>query len=66
MNITVNGQTREIAENSTLQTLLADLGLAEKPVVIELNREAIFPRDYATSTIPNDAIIEIVVLAAGG
>ena len=66
MNITVNGQTREIAENSTLQTLLADLGLAEKPVVIELNREAIFPRDYATSVISNDAIIEIVVLAAGG
>ena len=66
MNITVNGQTHEIAENSTLQILLADLGLAEKPVVIELNREAIFPRDYANSFIPNDAIIEIVVLAAGG
>lgn len=66
MNITVNGQTREIPENSTLQALLADLGLAEKPVVIELNREALFPREYATTIIPNDAVIEIVVMAAGG
>jgi sulfur carrier protein len=66
MNITVNGQTREIPENSTLQALLADLGLAEKPVVIELNREALFPREYASTIIPNDAVIEIVVMAAGG
>lgn len=66
MNITVNGQPREIAENSTLHRLLAELGLAEKPVVIELNREAIFSRDYATTMIPAEAKIEIVVLAAGG
>ena len=66
MSITVNGQLREIAENSTLQSLLAELGLAEKPVVIELNHEAIFSRDYATTMVPADAKIEIVVLAAGG
>ncbi len=66
MNITVNGQGREIEPNSSLQNLLVALGLAEKPVVIELNREAIFSRDYATTIIPVDAVIEIVVLAAGG
>ena len=66
MNITVNGQAREIETNSTLQQLLVALGFDGKPVVIELNREAIFPRDFATSIMPKDATIEIVVLAAGG
>jgi len=66
MNITVNGQPREIESTSTLHHLLVALGLAEKPVVIELNREAIFSRDYATTIVPADAVIEIVVLAAGG
>lgn len=66
MSITVNGQVREISENSTLQSLLAELGLAGKPVVIEMNRVAIFPRDVPTTVIPPDAVIEIVVLAAGG
>lgn len=66
MNITVNGQAREVETNSTLQQLLVALGLDGKPVVIELNRAAIFPRDFATTIIPADAVIEIVVLAAGG
>jgi sulfur carrier protein len=66
MRITINGQAREIADATTLQSLLAELGLAEKPVVVEMNRVAIFPRDVPMTVIPPDAVIEIVVLAAGG
>lgn len=66
MNITLNGQRREITADSTLHSLLIELDLAGKPVVIELNREAIFARHYNSTIIPADAIIEVVVLAAGG
>jgi sulfur carrier protein ThiS len=34
--------------------------------VVELNEEAIFPRDYPTARIDDGARVEIVTLAAGG
>lgn len=66
MTITLNGKTHEIPANSSLTDLIQQLGLTGKPVVIELNRLAIFSRDYATTMIPENAVIEIVTLAAGG
>ena len=45
---------------------LTDLGMAGKPVVIELNGEPVLPADHANTAIPPDARIEIITLAAGG
>ena len=43
MKLTINGDTREFDEVCTLSELLKTLGLEGKPVVIELNREALAP-----------------------
>lgn len=66
MQITVNGQTLPLTETTTVTGLLRSLGFADKPVVVELNREAIFPRDFAQTTVNEGDQIEIVTLAAGG
>ena len=66
MTITVNGQSREAGEDATLSDLLGELGMAGKPVVIELNGNPVLPSAHAGTTIPADARIEIITLAAGG
>lgn len=67
MKLTINGQDRHFEATSlTLDTLLVALGLAGKPVVIELNREAILAADYPTTPVPDTSQLEIVTIAAGG
>jgi len=64
--ITLNGAPHPIEGTTTLVSLLESLGLAGQPVVIELNAQAVFPRDYARTLVEAGAKVEIVTLAAGG
>jgi sulfur carrier protein len=66
MQILLNGQDHPLDEPQTLESLLRSLGLDGKPVVVELNREAIFPRNFPDITVADGDRIEIVTLAAGG
>jgi len=64
--MTLNGQPHFLTSEILLPDFLASLGLAGKPVVVELNQEAILPRDFPNTLIqPNDQL-EIITLAAGG
>lgn len=64
--ITLNGSPHSIDGPMPLDLLLETLGLAGKPVVVEINESAVFPRDYAQTLVESGARIEIVTLAAGG
>ena len=66
MNVIINGKPQTLAPASTVTDMLTALGFSGKPVVVEINRIALFPRDYDTTTIEESANIEIVTLAAGG
>ncbi len=66
MKITINGKEQEIEKVSSLKQLLSELGFAGKPVVVELNKDAIFPRDYSETLVHNDDVLEIISIAAGG
>lgn len=66
MNITLNGSNHPTAENCTVSDLLEALGFGSKPVVVELNKTALFPRDYATTTLNDNDQVEIITIAAGG
>ena len=66
VTITLNGSPHLAAAETTVTGLLESLGLAGKPVVVELDGEAIFPRDHAQILVPEGARVEIVTLAAGG
>lgn len=67
MTLTLNGSPRTFESGTlTVASLLAALGLAGKPVVVELDREPVFPADYATTEIGDGASLEIVTIAAGG
>jgi len=66
MTITINGEPRQIDAPLAIAELLAELGLAGKPVVVELNRKPVLPAKHATTMVEAGAQIEIVTLAAGG
>jgi thiamine biosynthesis protein ThiS len=65
-NITLNGSPHPIAAAIPLDRFLDSIGLAGKPVVVELDEQAVFPRDYASTLVSPGARLEIVTLAAGG
>lgn len=69
MTITLNGAPTEIAdglEKFSLSTLLDTLGFSGKPIVVEHNKEAIFPRDYDKTFVQDGDQLEIISIAAGG
>lgn len=66
MTITLNGQKHTAASPSTILELLATLGLAGHPVVVEHNQLALLPREHATVPVNDGDVIEIVQITAGG
>ncbi len=66
MTITLNGKSTDIEPNSNITQLLELLGLTGKPVVIEHNKIAIFPRDYTETQLTENDQLEIISIAAGG
>ena len=66
MTIILNGSPHPISGPQPLTELLDSLGLAGKPVVVELNEVPILPRDHPTTVVTADARLEVVTLAAGG
>ena len=67
MQLTINGESREFeAPDLTLPALLEEIGLKDKPVVVELNRHPVLPTDHAETILSDGDSVEIVMIAAGG
>lgn len=66
MNITLNGKEHTITTGASIADLLSSLGLAKKPNVVELNKTALFPRDYKNTLLSEKDRVEIITVAAGG
>jgi sulfur carrier protein len=67
MQITVNGTPTQFSGTSaTVAALLDFLGLTGKPVVVELNQRALFPRELASTPLAEGDVLELVQITAGG
>ncbi len=66
MKITLNGEAREVASPMTIGALLVEIGLGGKPVVVEQNQRALFPREIEAAALSEGDKIEIVQVTAGG
>jgi sulfur carrier protein len=62
----VNSQTREVAPGTSIAKLLDELGLAERPVAVEVNRELVPRRLHAEHAFAEGDCVEIVTLVGGG
>ncbi len=66
IEITVNGEARQVPEGTTVLALIALLGLADRRVAVECNREVV-PRALhgETALAPGDRL-ELVTFVGGG
>ena len=66
MEIRLNGEPRDVGDGIVITDLLRDLGLGERRVAVERNRD-IVPRDqYATTRLAAGDVLEVVQFVGGG
>jgi sulfur carrier protein len=66
MQVTVNGQARDVPNGLTVYALLEHLGLTGGPVAVEVNRSIVPRAEHAEHAVANGDTIEIVHLVGGG
>ena len=66
LEVMVNGDRREVAEGSTVTTLLEELGLHPRGVAVEYNGEILKRALYADTRLDQGDRLEIVRFVQGG
>jgi thiamine biosynthesis protein ThiS len=66
IGVTLNGEEREVPTGLSVAELLAHLGLHERLVVVERNREIVRRDRYGAVTVLAGDKIEIVHFVGGG
>lgn len=66
MRIVVNGQAREVPEGTSVETLVAELGLSKAACAAEVNKKLVAKRDRASVTLREGDVVEVVTLVGGG
>lgn len=66
MKIILNGSSREVPDNLSAGELLLILGLADKRLALEVNREIVPRSTFESHIIHPDDSVEIVQAIGGG
>jgi sulfur carrier protein len=66
VQITVNGEAREVPEALTVRGLIEHLGLTEGPVAVEKNREVVPRAEHEKTLLAPGDVLEIVHFVGGG
>ena len=66
MVIRLNGEGRVLSEGTTVERLIADLGLGGRRVAVEVNRDIIPAEEYAGTELRGGDVVEIVHFVGGG
>ena len=66
MQIQVNGERRELKDESRLSELLKELSLAPERVAVELNHQVVRRNDWPNKVLNEGDRVEIVHFVGGG
>lgn len=66
MNCTVNGEQRDIPAGTTIEQLIAELGLENSICATEVDKKIVPKRERSSFQIQDGMTIEIVTLVGGG
>jgi sulfur carrier protein len=66
VQITVNGEPKEVPNDLTIRGLIELLGLTDGPVAVERNREVVPRAEHVTTRLSERDTLEIVHLVGGG
>ena len=66
MRIKVNGETRDVADRTSLSDLVSELQLKPEQVAIEVNREVVRRARWPEVVLAEADVVEIVHFVGGG
>jgi len=66
VQVTINGEPHGLEDGLTIADLIIQLGLRERRIAVELNREILGRERYATQAVAEGDAIEIVHFVGGG
>jgi thiamine biosynthesis protein ThiS len=66
MNITVNGESRTLQDTTSLSQLVELLGLQDKRIAVEVNREIVPRSEHDSFILSDNDTVEIVNAIGGG
>jgi len=66
IQITLNGETHELADPVTVRELLERLEVEPKAVAVEVDEEIVPKSEYASKTITGGETVEIIRFYPGG
>jgi thiamine biosynthesis protein ThiS len=66
MTVTVNGEERAVASETTVAALIADLGFGPRRVAVEVNCDVVPADEYQRRRLAAGDVVEIVHFVGGG
>jgi sulfur carrier protein len=66
IDVVINGQARFVTEGTTVASLIGELGLGERPVAVERNREVVPRAKHASTVLAAGDRLEVVTFVGGG
>lgn len=66
MNLTINGQKRQMDEGTSIEALLEQLGLKGRPVAVEVNGKLVRREERGNFVLREGDRVEIVTIVGGG
>lgn len=66
IDVVINGQPRSLNTGTTIAGLVAELGLGDRRVAVERNREVVPRALHATTVLESGDHLEVVTFVGGG
>jgi sulfur carrier protein len=66
VQLIINGERVDYPEGLTIQALLNRLGIAQRPVAVEVNKSIVPRTEHATTELRENDTLEIVTFVGGG
>jgi sulfur carrier protein len=66
IDVVINGETRTVIQGTTVARLVEELGLGDRRVAVERNREVVPRAHHATTVLVAGDHLEVVTFVGGG
>jgi sulfur carrier protein len=66
IEVIVNGDSRTVLQGTTVAALITELGLADRRVAVERNREVVPRAEHASTVLASGDKLELVTFVGGG
>jgi sulfur carrier protein len=66
IDVVINGQSRSVNVGTTVAQLISELGLGDRRVAVERNRNVVPRAEHATTVLSEGDRLEVVTFVGGG